>query len=217
MLPKIQLGLRKFLLIILACAAWLAYIGNEHRRSNSKARLIQLLKETRSLDVQDTSKLTARATSGRTSFSSSLGTAPNKISAYHSFQCFVPDSGWEICLTTRVIADKGFPSNCKTAPLRKGTSEIQLTVATTQDGYEILVLVEGTATFAEHEDNTWCNQHQLQPDSRLNSKVQTDHISPIELTRMRMGKESLSKGKSVVDMPSLTNGVLIWMGRSGKD
>ena len=151
----LQLGLRRLLLILATCAAWFAYWGNESQRSPVNANLIRTLRTTRSLPLQDTSKLTCQMTSFQGRSEWSLGTALNNMNAYQSFQCYAPHSGWEICISTRDFPAEGFPIASHVTPLNKGTSKIELSVSTTEKEYEINVLVEGTPAFVGREDKTW--------------------------------------------------------------
>lgn len=215
-IPKMQLGLRRLLLILATCAAWFAYFGNEYQRTAASANLIRSLKATRSLDVQDTSRITAKFTAMQSSSSWSQGMASSYLSAYQSLQCYVPNSGWEICIATRDLPAQGFPNPRETAPLRKGTSAIELAVSTLENEFEIKVIVEETVAFVVREDNTWCNAKNLIPGARPKQILQSDDVSPIELTRSIL-VTSQRKGRmtSVEETPAVTDGVLIWLRKIG--
>lgn len=213
-LPRLQLGLRRLLLFLVICAAWFAYFGNEFQRSTVNANLVRTLKSTRSLDVQDTSRITAQTTSfmGGNRWTQWLNSS--KIAAYKSIQCFLPNSGWEICIATRDFPAEGFPKASETAPLRKGTSEIEFTVSNTENEYEIIVRIEGTRTFLVREDRTWCNSATLNHNVFTKQILQSDDDSPIELTRLESFNAEEKKPPEL-DTPSVTNGVLIWLRKIG--
>lgn len=212
----LQLGLRRLLLILATCAAWFAYWGNESQRSPVNANLIRTLRTTRSLPLQDTSKLTCQMTSFQGRSEWSLGTALNNMNAYQSFQCYAPHSGWEICISTRDFPAEGFPIASHVTPLNKGTSKIELSVSTTEKEYEINVLVEGTPAFVGREDKTWSNAENLRTSGNLGTILQSDDISPIQITRLNFANmKSKDTKTSVEETPQVTNGVLIWLRKIG--
>ncbi|MEQ1828190.1 MAG: hypothetical protein ABL921_19680 [Pirellula sp.] len=183
-----------------------------------QAQLIKILQSTRSLTVTDVTKVAvgrvAMTLSAGSSRNGEKGMIINRLSGYERLQCFVPRTGWEICIATRDLPSEGVPSAYKSYPIRRGTSAIELTLTTLEDGFEIDLLVEDSPKITVKEDRTWGDSTHFMPAHVPAITPDCDTEPLIVLASYKFGTMTKTSAKrEVLSTPPITNGILIWLQR----